>query len=231
MNRNSGKICTGLISLAFILAISLAFSLPAASPCYAEWAMTYNNEWYSEFAKAIQQTADGGYVVVGDTLAHDLNRNTEIWVLKLKGDGSIDWSKSYGVPGGQACCSAKHGYSIQQTEDGGYIVAGETQTLGNHPWILKLYPDGNIEWQRTYNWTFNHFIFSIKQTKDGGYIMAGAISVSGSAYHDFGVVKLHADGTIDWQKAYAGEGWELAYSIEQTEDEGYIVAGVTESFS
>lgn len=197
-----------------------------ASPCFAEWAITYNNTLHSQSLKAMQKTTDGGYVVVGDALVNEPVSHTKMWVLKLKADGDVDWSKVYGGDENYT----EHGYSIQQTADQGYIVAGYSQTFGNHPWIVKLYPNGNIEWQRTYNWSFSHDIYSVKQTKDGGYIMLGAIAISMSASSDFWVVKLNSDGTINWQKAYGGGGYEFFRSIEQTEDEGYVVAGATESF-
>ncbi|MDI6733382.1 MAG: hypothetical protein QME16_05630, partial [Planctomycetota bacterium] len=147
--------------------------------------------------------------------------------LKLTSTGSIDWQKTYGGTGSDSA------QSIQQTSDGGYIVAGVTQSFGTGSadfWVLKLTSTGSIDWQKTYGGTGYDRANSIQQTADGGYVVAGNTTSFGAGSNDFWVLKLNNDGTVAWQKTYGGTGGETANSIRQTADGGYIVAGNTPSF-
>ncbi|NQT79176.1 MAG: hypothetical protein HQ555_02125 [Candidatus Aminicenantes bacterium] len=186
-----------------------------------EWQRTYDAGGY-ERAYSIQQTLDGGYIVAGETtFSHDF------WILKLSSVGHIEWQRTYG---GSNFDVAK---SIQQTFDGGYIVAGRTLSFGagdNDFWILKLSTNGEIEWQKTYGGIDNDYPKSIQQTNDGGYIVAGSTSSFGAGDNDFWVLKLSPNGEIEWQRTYGGSNPDGAFSIQQTNDGGYIVAGNSSSF-
>jgi len=187
-----------------------------------QWQRSYG-QGRAVTAYSIQQTSDEGYIVAGDILSL-VGTSDDCWIVKLDSDGDIEWQRIYGGNGIDTA------YAVQQTSDGGYIVAGETWSLGANPydfWILKLELDGDIEWQRTYGQSGSGIdrAYSIQQTSDGGYI------VTGEASSDIGVLKLDSNGDIEWQKTYGGDGWEEAYSIQQTSDGGYIVAGETSSFS
>ena len=131
-------------------------------------------------------------------------------------------------------------YSIQQTSDGGFIVAGgsysnDVYVTGNHGstdyWVLKLKPSGDIEWQKSLGGSDADEAFSIQQTSDGGFIVAGYSEsndgdVTGNhGWYDYWVVKLNTSGAIDWQKSLGGSYSDAAYSIQQTSDDGFIVAG------
>jgi len=118
--------------------------------------------------------------------------------------------------------------SIQQTSDGGYIVAGHTLSFGvgdRDFWVLKLDEEGNVEWQKAYGGSDYDWATSIQQTDDGGYIVAGYTFSFGAGGYDFWVLKLNENGNVEWQKTYGGSDDEEAYSINQTDDGGYIVAG------
>ena len=139
-------------------------------------------------------------------------------------------------------------YSISQTLDEGYIVAGSAYTDGSsssgdlggcnghyEAWIVKLDVLGDIVWQNCLGGSNYEHAYSIQQTNDGGYVFAGnsssndgAVSGNNGAY-DYWVVKLDASGNIAWQKCLGGSGEETASSIQQTADGGYIVAGNSSS--
>jgi len=195
------------------------------------------NDW----AESIQQTNDGGYIVVGFATSNDGdvsgNHGLEDYLIaKLDTEGNIEWQKALGGS------LDDYAYSVQQTSDGGYIVAGYTQSndgdvSGNHGelgydyWIVKLDSNGNIEWKKTLGGSDYDKAYSIQQTNDGGYIVVGHTwsndgDVSGNhGGEDYWVVKLDSNGYIEWQKALGGSNYDNAYSIQQTNDGGYIVAG------
>jgi uncharacterized repeat protein (TIGR02543 family) len=137
------------------------------------------------------------------------------------------WAKTYGGPNWDGASS------IQQTADGGYIVAGWTESFGagnGDFWVLKLDQNGDIQWQKIYGGPSADVAFSIQQTADGGYIVAGVTTSFGAGFYDLWVLKLGPNGDVQWQKTYGGPNWDRAYSIQQTSDAGYIVAGRTTSF-
>jgi len=190
-----------------------------------QWSKTYGGTG-SDKASMVQQTSDGGYIVAGNTDSFGAGKR-DMWVLKLDVSGNIQWQRTYG---GSEDDEAS---SIQQTSDGGYIVAGYTSSSGagkKDVWIVKLDKDGSVEWQRTYGGSEDDEAFSIHQAADGGYIVTGYTSSFGAGKKDVWVLKLDKDGGVGWQKAYGGGGDDVAYSIQQTPGGGYILAGSTESF-
>jgi len=139
----------------------------------------------------------------------------------------ITWVKTFGGVNRDVA------HSIQQTSDGGFIVAGETSSFGaltSHVWVLKLDVNGKILWEKVYGGVGRDRAHSIQQTSDGGYIVAGETSsFSFGGDTDVWVLKIKSDGDRDWQTTCGGSGDDIAYSIQQTSDGGYIVAGETAS--
>ncbi len=202
-----------------------------------------------EAAFSIQQTTDGGYIVTGTSLS-SANGNVsgtnhglqDYWILKLDANGNITWNK---LLGGN---SSELSYSIQQTTDGGYIVAGYSLSSANgdvtgtnhgflDDWIIKLDAAGNIVWNKLLGGDNDEEALSIQQTTDGGYIIAGYslssangdVTATNHGLNDYWIVKLNAAGAITWNKLLGGTGNEYATSIQQTADGGYIVAGYSTS--
>jgi uncharacterized delta-60 repeat protein len=148
------------------------------------------------------------------------------------------WAKTYGGSGHEEA------NAIAQTSDGGYILAGYTesndnQVSGNHGnkdfWILKVNVAGHIEWQRCFGGLEDDVATSIEETSDGGYIVAGYtdsntgdIQTSNGA-RDFWVIKLNSQGNIEWKQCYGGQGDDEANHITETPDGGFIVVGSTRS--
>ncbi|HHT9158215.1 MAG TPA: hypothetical protein ACFYEA_11530 [Candidatus Tripitaka californicus] len=194
-----------------------------------EWQKTYG-EAKEEGASCIQQTSDGGYIVVGGTRSFGDNGRGQAWVLKLRVDGSVEWQKTYGG------ASSDWARSIQQTNDGGYVVAGTTASFGvflglSKFWVLKLRADGTVEGQRAYGGESGESARSIQQTSDGGYIVTGGTNSFGVGGSNIWVLKLSPDGMVEWQESYGTGNSSEAYSIQQTSDGGYIVGGWMEEES
>ena len=147
------------------------------------------------------------------------------WILKLNNIGKNIWQKVYGW--GERG-SIHRPYSIQQTSDGGYIVAGISEHFDRQMLILKLDNIGNIVWQKRLaggDWGFWGFAAnSIQETSDGGYIVAGAY-VYLMEEHLIWVIKLDSNGDMVWKKTFGEAGINEAYSIQQTIDGGYILGG------
>ena len=189
------------------------------------WQKAYRGDDIS--ASFIQQTSDGGYIVLG-VIFNDATRKKYFLVLKLNSDGTVAWQqKAYGETG------YEYANSIQQTSDGGYIMAGigiDFDRIDSDFLVLKLNSDGRIAWQKTYGGTSYDYASSIQQTSDEGYIVVGNTYSFGTGSGDFWILKLNSDGTVAWQKTYGGTSYDFANSIHQTSDGGYIVAGYTYSF-
>jgi hypothetical protein len=135
------------------------------------------------------------------------------------------WERNYGGAG------EDYGLSVQQTSDTGYIVAGWTASFGNsnQVYLIKTNASGDTLWTRTYGGTGGDGGYSVRQTSDGGYIVAGATNPFGNGDQVY-LVKTNASGDTLWTRTYGGTGGDGGYSVRQTSDGGYIVAGVTYSF-
>jgi hypothetical protein len=216
-----------LVLLCVTLYVSLcSITTPTLAAPVVGWAATYGGNKRDE-AHYIQQTGDGGYIVAGATGSFGAGE-ADAWIIKLSPDGTVDWQKAYGGDRPDAASS------IQQTDDGGYIVAGATKSFGagdRDIWILRLRPDGTIEWQNTYGGDKQDAVLSLQLTNDKGYIVAGVTgSLGPDEDFDVWILKLSPDGTVEWQKIYGGPHLDLPFSIQQTRDGGYVVAGTTKSF-
>jgi len=190
-----------------------------------QWAKAYGGTSWDE-ARSVQQTSDGGYIVAGYANSFSAG-SADLFLIKTYADGSLEWAKTFGGT------SYERAFSVQQTSDGGYIVAGYTYSFGaglDDIFLIKTYANGNLEWAKTFGGTSWDQAFSVQQTSDGGYIVAGRTQSFGAGGRDAFLVKTDANGNLQWAKTYGGEFWDHAFSVQQTSDGGYIVAGFTNSF-
>ena len=206
------------------------------------WEKSYGGSQL-DVGESIQQTSDGGYIAAGITNSNDSevtgnHGGSDYWVIKLDDTGGLQWQKCFGGSGDDL------GESVQQTYDGGYIVAGSSnsidgQVTGNHGgydyWVIKLDDTGGVQWQTSLGGAGDEDCYSIQQTIDSGYIVAGASDSSSGevtgthGQNDFWVVKISKYGNLQWEKALGGSAVDVAASIQQTSDTGFIVAGGTSS--
>jgi uncharacterized delta-60 repeat protein len=188
------------------------------------WQKTYGGA-RNEEPRSLQHTADGGFVITGPTNSFGSGAN-DIWVLKLASDGEIEWEKTYG--GTKADVS----HAIEQTTDGGYVVAGHTKSFGaggQDYFVLKLNSTGGIQWQKAYGGSGNDVIRFVKQASDGGYVAAGFTHSFGSR-GDIMVIKLDSAGSMEWDMHYGGSKFEEPSTVLEVDD-GFIILEQTASFS
>lgn len=202
-----------------------------------EWSQAYGGT-AADYAHCIRDVGDG-FIVAGSTNSNDIDVSgnhgyTDFWLFKIDYSGNMLWQKCFGGTSGD------YAVSIEQTEDGGYILLGRTDSddgdvTGKHDytdiWIVKTDATGNLEWQKCYGGNYIDISFDIKRTSDGGYIFCGSTeSMDGditynNGFEDFWVVKINASGDIQWQKCYGGTYMEEAHGIIETSDGNYLVVG------
>jgi hypothetical protein len=190
----------------------------------ALWTRVYGGPGYEE-GYSVQQTSDGGYIVVGLTTSFGAGNN-DIYLLKTDTSGDTAWTRTFGGTGWDEASS------VQETSDGGYIIVGETSSIGSGSYdiyLLKTDADGDTVWTRTYGGTGEEHGKSVDQTSDGGYIIAGftgSFGVGGDVY----LIRTDADGDVVWKQTYGGEFGDGGESVQETAAGKYVVAGVTTSF-
>ena len=203
---------------------------------FGQEGSTYDN---GAVGNDVQQTSDGGYIVVGTSQYYYYGPWSYVWLIKTDGAGNEQWNKTFSSP---PLSESLLGYdnnagnSIQQTADGGYIVVGSAWKPYGGPsavYLIKVSNDGEKEWERVLSKFDHNYGYSIQQTDDYGYIIAGSTyqPSSGGEYSDFWIIKLDANGNDQWDMTIGAEFLdEICNSVQQTADGGYILGGSTESY-
>jgi len=226
-----------------------SFYSSVAQPAKKEWAKNYGGT-ENDIITFVFQDKDGNYIFSGHSNSSDSdltsnNGSYDAWIAKANDTGKVLWSKNYGGSGDEVI------WHSCATKDGGYILAGSTDSyngdvVNRHPggmevWIIKVDENGNKEWQKTYGGSGDESACSIQQTKDGGYIFTGwassndgdltssHVGLPGGFSQDLWVVKIDSTGKLIWQKDLGGSNSDIGFSVLQSEDGNYIVAGYTAS--
>jgi len=191
------------------------------------WSKVIGGTW-NDKAYVIRQTADGGYFIAGLTeLSHNQPETSNILIVKLAADGTLEWSKTIDSGTSDVCFSAR------TCQDGGFIIAGGTNvnetTSGTDVLLVKLDATGALMWAKTYGGTGNEHAAGVEITSDGGFIVSGITSLHGQ---DALVLKLTQDGTLQWAKSIGGNGLESNNwdGVRQAEDGSYLLGGATKSY-
>lgn len=201
----------------------------------------------------IRNTVDSGYICAGYICSSDgditcFNGVYDAWIVKLSGEGEIEWNKCVGG------YQMDYGLCIRQTNDGGYVMGGWTLTFDsalmicdlhslheNDALVVKMDSVGNTEWQKCYGGSHSEGLVDIEQTSDSGYVFLASTNsndgdVSGlhgpagiTANPDLWVVKLDGEGTLEWQRCLGGTNWENPSFIRQMENGNYLVDSYTYS--
>lgn len=236
------------ISTVLILFFEIQYSF-SQNPLVKQWDFRFGGNGTEQLNSFIQ-TSDGGYLLGGWTnstgASGDISQvswgGTDYWVIKTDAFGNKQWDKIFG--------GSDYDYlsSVQQTFDGGYILAGmslsgisgdKTQSSwgsGDY-WIIKTDSIGNKLWDRDLGGYSNDELYSIMQTSDSGFILAG-LSYSGIGGDktgtvwgaaDYWIIKTDSSGNKLWDKDFGGTADDIPYTLQQTSDGGFIFGGVSSS--
>lgn len=176
---------------------------------------------------SVQQTTDGGFIILGDTYSNSGNQR-DIYLVKTDSIGNVLWSKTFGSLG------EDYPGSVVQTSDGGYFITGTSQGFVisyKNVYVIKTDNVGSIVWSKVFGGQNDDNGNSGFETADGGYVIVGNTYSFGIGYKDVYLIKTDSAGNLLWSKTYGGNSDDEAYCVQQTIDGGYIISGYTMSFS
>jgi hypothetical protein len=213
-----------------------------------EWQKTYGGEYIDEL-RSIEQTNDIGYILGGysnsSATGNKMDKNVGIgdyWVLKINGEGEIEWQKTIGGDMDDQL------YVVHQTYDGNFILGGSSNSNtsnnkrkgnsnGTDFWIVKLDVDGNNLWQETYNIGKADILTSIVENKDhtlllGGFAQSEIIGTAkrkdDKEINDYVAIKISENGEEIWRQSVGSDGEDILKKVVETRDGGYLLAGTSD---
>ena len=172
---------------------------------------------------AVEQTADGGYIVTGLTKSYGAG-GEDVLLMRLNEFGDTLWTKTFGSP------SNDRGRAVKECIGGGFIIVGTT-AFGPGPsdvYLLRTDDTGDLLWSKTFGGLGADQGWDVQQTSDTGFVIVGDENSFGNP--DVYLVKTDAAGTLQWTKTFGGSNLEYGRSVEQTNDGGYIICGTTQSY-
>jgi hypothetical protein len=195
------------------------------------WSSDFGHFWSNSYGYYAEETTDHGYILAGSTFEYDVG-DGDIWLIKTDSNGIEQWNTTYNGP--YVGDNTDVGFCVHQTSDGGYIIVGSTYYYNGTDicdvLLVKTDAAGNEQWNHTYNGRNWDIGYSVDQTTNGGYVIAGYSSISGYEGMDIWVIKTNNTGYEEWNTFLGGAQDDYGYSIQQTTDQGYIVAGGTYSY-
>jgi len=205
----------------------------------------------NDVLKSIIKTDDGGYAILGYTQSNDGDigmkevENFDFWILKYDVNNNLIWQQTFGGS------KDDRGADLINTSDGGFALLGYSNSSDNNLasnagsqdfWVLKLSPEGEINWQKTFGFSGRDYGTALLETKDGGFLITGVLDVSASngqgiaknkmvthAEGDFWALKIDAAGILEWSNYYGGSFTDTPLGVVATADNGFIMVGSSDS--
>ncbi|MGB4095655.1 MAG: T9SS type A sorting domain-containing protein [Bacteroidales bacterium] len=198
------------------------------------WTRTYGGPYEgtlnNDIGQFVLQTNDNGFIIAGGTEKWGYSGWKNIYLIRTDINGDTLWTKTYG----ETCEVCENwAFSMTKTNDSGYVICGYIQnydTYGKDVYIMKIDSIGNQQWYKTYGGIYDDVGRSIYKTNDNGYIITGYTESFGVGNCDVYLIKTDINGDILWARTYGGAENDVGYSVQQTNDNGYIISGSTRSF-
>lgn len=224
---DEGYIVVGSSTQAFGLTYEDAYIIKTDKQGNVEWTTFYGGP-LDEVAYSVRETDDGGFIIAANTSSYGAGY-WDIYLIKVDKNGNSEWTKTIGGNNDDRC------YAIEQTIDGGFIIAGTTLSFGTeyyNIYLIKTDRNGNEVWAKIFGGSGGDYAYAVQETEDGGFIICGdSQSFSAGGYTDVYLIKTDNSGNLLWSKTYGGPSNEGGKAISQTTDGGYIIAGITQGFS
>jgi hypothetical protein len=185
---------------------------------YATWTKTYGGTDI-DIGREVEVTSDGGFVVVGETASFGAG-GKDVWLLKCDVNGDTSWTKTYGTVNDEI------GYSVKQTTDGGYIIAGKIYSTSELDWdmyLIKTDNTGEIEWTQVYGFQYEACGYSVDIGHNDSYVITGIANAYGGNNYAY-TVNTDDMGYLDWERICGSLGAE-SYCVQTASAQGYVIAG------
>jgi hypothetical protein len=207
-----------------------------------EWSRYFGGN-FTDTSYAACQTQGGDYIIIGSSDSNDIdisnNKGTyDFWIIKISSEGNLIWEKSYGGS------EIDEALDITPTTDGNFIVCGNTRSnnidvSSNNGaadiWILKITPNGEILWEKTYGGNSFEAAKSVHQTTDNGFVISGNSRsdnndlTKNNGQNDGWIFKINQDGILQWQTSIGGSNIDLLMDSTQLQDGSIVAVGNTSS--
>ncbi len=190
-----------------------------------EWTQTYGGEDY-DGGRSVVETHGGGYLLAGYTKSYGAG-GRDAWLVKVDCEGVLEWNRTYG---GSKYDTAR---DVLQTGDGGYVLAGQTESFGAGLydfWLVKVDCEGVLEWNRTYGGEDYEYLQDAATADDGGYVLTGQTESYSAGKTDAWLVKVDCEGVLETDRAYGGTDWDWGSSVLGIGNGIYVLAGSTSSY-
>jgi len=189
----------------------------------SEWTRSLGG-FGSDGAWSVAPTADGGFILAGWTFSYGPSGVGNAWLVKTDPLGNMEWNQPFGGT------DVDRGYEALPTTDGGYILAGYTDSFGAglyDLYLVKTDDAGTEQWSRTFGGTGRDYANDVVETADGGYLAAGYTLSFGAGNEDMYLVRTDANGDLQWETTFGGSASDVAYAVANIPEGGYVVAGHT----
>ncbi|MGA9138647.1 MAG: hypothetical protein WBZ29_00375 [Methanocella sp.] len=216
---DGGYVITGGVSPAYKGDRNILL-LKADSNGSMQWQRSFGGDGF-DYGYAVIEPPGGGYAVAGVTESRG-NGSGDVYLIRTDAGGNPQWERTYGGSG------YDQGRALLQASDGGFIVAGYTNSRGNGSgdvYLFKTDAQGELQWEKTYGGPYDDLAITITKTRDGGYVVGGRYGTAGDSGEAY-LLKVDASGNVQWDKR-TGEPDSIIYQARQTEDRGYVAVGYT----
>jgi len=184
----------------------------------------------ADFANSMIETSDGGFAIAGLTESSGAG-SFDAWLIKTDSEGNVEFSKTYGGAGSDGAGS------VAETSDGGFVLAGETESFGgpdDDAWLIKTDENGTEQFNKTFGGgdtdEANSVVETSAETADRGFVLAGRTFSFGAGNSAAWLIKTDENGNVEFNETFGGAGFDGANSVVETSD-GFALAGYTRSFS